>query len=92
MAFSKSILREAVQSLKEVVSHLKEADKDLREWVARHLVDIAIDTYVSFLFLDQAEKWDHKKTIAKKFIHDMGPRVEMNKRYAMTLEPMALEA
>lgn len=83
--------REAVASLNEVVAYLKEGDKELREWVARHLVDIAIDAYVSFLFLDQAEKWDRKKVIATKFIHDMGPRVEMNKQYAMTLEPMTVE-
>ena len=83
--------REAAQTLKDVVAYLKDADKDLREWVARHLVDIAIDAYVSFLLLEQAEKWDYKKTIARKFIHDMGPRVAMNQAYATTLEPMALE-
>ena len=82
--------RDAAASLKEVVEYLKEADKDLREWVARHLVDIAIDAYVSFLFLEQAEKWDYKKIIARKFIHDMGPRVAMNKTYAMTLDPAGL--
>ena len=50
-----------------------------------------VNVYVAFLFLEQAEKWDYKRQIVRKFVSDLGPRVRMNREYALTSEPMALE-
>jgi alkylation response protein AidB-like acyl-CoA dehydrogenase len=80
--------REALAQLKETAEFLKDKDTDYREWVAPHVVDMAIDIYVAFLFLEQAEKWDYKKKVARKFIRDMMPRVAMNKANAFTAEPV----
>ncbi len=84
--------RAARATLAEVIAALNEKETEHRDWAAPHLVDIAIDVMVSFLFLQQAEKWDYKKKVARKFIADMGPRVAMNREYAMTVEPMRLGA
>jgi len=81
-------VRQAVVILGEATAFLKDKDTEYREWVAPHVVDMAIDIYVSSLFLQQAEKWDYKKKVARKFIADMMPRIVMNKEYALTGNPI----
>jgi hypothetical protein len=82
--------KQAMAMLGEVVAFLQGKETEYREWVARHVVDMAIDVYVSFLFLRQAEKWDYKRKIARKFVADMLPRVSMNRAYALSGEPVSL--
>lgn len=79
--------RLALATLKEVTAFLQDKSVEHREWVAKHVVDIAIDVYVALLLLPQAEKWDHKRMVVKKFVADMMPRVAMNREYVMTAEP-----
>lgn len=79
--------RKALAVLKEVTTFLQGKDTDYREWVAKHVVDIAIDTYVSLLLLPQAEKWDHKRKVARIFVGEMMPRVMMNRDYVLNAQP-----
>lgn len=79
--------RQAQATLREVIRFLQDKDTDYREWVAKNVVDIAIDTYVAFLLLRQAELWDHKREVARKFVSDMMPRVAMNRAYVMSAQP-----
>lgn len=53
------------------------------------MVDIAIDTYIALLLLPQAEQWDHKRMVVKKFVGDMMPRVAMNREYVFSAQPLA---
>lgn len=62
----------------EAIASLKDREADYRDYVAPHLVDLFVDMFVSYLLIAQAEKWDYKKTIARKFVSDAAPRVAMN--------------
>jgi hypothetical protein len=66
-------------------------DADYRNLAARKVVDIAIDVYISYLLLNQAEKSYRKTSVAKKFIRDMVPRVDMNSKYVMSGDRTAIE-
>ncbi|MFQ6044707.1 MAG: acyl-CoA dehydrogenase family protein, partial [Candidatus Poribacteria bacterium] len=66
-------------------------DTDYRNLIARKVVDIAIDVYVSHLLLNQAEKSARKRLVAKKFIKDMAPKVEMNSKYVTSGDKTAIE-
>ncbi len=85
----KQRVQQAQGMLGEVVAFLQDKDADYREWVARQVVDMALDVYISHLLLQQAAKWDAKRAIARKFIHDMLPRCTMNREYALSSEMVA---
>ena len=80
--------RAAFQTFKEVIAFLQDKDTDYREWVAKHVVDIAIDTYLSFLLIQQAGKWDYKRAVANKFVRDSMPRSAMLRVYAFSARPL----
>ena len=80
--------RKALGVLREVVAFLQDKDGDYREWIAKHVVDIALDTYIALLLVPQAEKWEHKRGVLKKFVADMGPRIAMNRAYILNAEPV----
>ena len=40
-----------------------------------------METYIGYLLLEQAEKSEHKQTIATMFINDLIPRLKMNADY-----------
>lgn len=83
----------AYQSLKEAIKYVNEKkDTDYRNLIARRIVDMTIDIYIAYLFLNQAEKSERKKTVAQKFIHDMLPRVAMNREYVISGNKTAIEA
>ena len=69
-----------------------ERDTDYRNLVARKIVDMAVDVYVSYLLLDQAAKSDRKKVIAKKFITGMRPLVEVKREYVTSGDKTTLKA
>ncbi|MBU0678918.1 MAG: acyl-CoA dehydrogenase family protein [Verrucomicrobia bacterium] len=85
----KAEVDKAAAVLQECLAFLKEKDVGYRELIAPHAVDIFIDVAVGYLFLAQAEKWEYKVEVARKFIHDMAPRVEMNRQY--TLDALLVE-
>jgi len=69
------------QRLQDCVAFLKGKDKDYVDINARRMVDIAMETYIGYLLLDQAERCEQKATTATMFINDMMPRLEMNAAY-----------
>ena len=81
---------EGLAVLRETLGFLKTKESVYRDHVAPHVVDMAIDVLVSYLFLQQAEKWDYKKLVARKFIRDAIPRIRMNRDYAFNGEPVTL--
>ncbi len=58
--------------------------------MARPIVDMAIDVYLSYELIRHAEraqkKYPAKIKVARRFVHMMLPRVEMNRQYAMAGE------
>jgi alkylation response protein AidB-like acyl-CoA dehydrogenase len=78
-------LAKARKRLQEAIAYVKGPnDKRYIELNARRIVDIAIDIHLGYLFLDQSTKSVHKEVLAKKFLTDMMPRVEMNAALAMS--------
>jgi len=87
-----SEVRDAHQSLKEAIEYVNEKkDTDYRNLVARRIVDMTTDIYISYLLLNQAEKSGRKKVVARKFIKDMLPRMEMNREYVTSGDKIAIE-
>jgi len=83
---------EAHKKFNEAVKFVNDKkDSDYRDLVARKIVDMGIDIYISYLFLEQAEKSEQKKVIAEYFIQSMLPRTEMNKTYVMSGNKIVLE-
>lgn len=70
----------------QVIEFMRSKDVMYREFAARRVVDIMIDVFVGHQFLLQASRWDKKLRVARKFIHDMLPRVEMNRVQTMSGE------
>lgn len=86
------IVTEAHEKFNTAVEYVNEKkDSDYKNLVARKIVDMAIDVYVSYLFLEQAEKLDRKKIVAEYFIKLMLPRMEMNKTYVRSDNKIAIE-
>lgn len=77
--------------LAESLEFLKDKDSERRELVAEEATDIFIDVFVSYIFIKQAEKWDYKRAVAKRFVADMLPRVAMNRDYVISKEPAVLD-
>jgi hypothetical protein len=79
---------EANKHLAEATEFVYSKEPEYWDQVARKVVDMAIDVFISYEFIKQAEKLtgksDKKTKVAKKFIHDMLPRIEMNKKYVMS--------
>lgn len=79
--------RQALAEFKTVTSFLQDKDNDFREWVAPHVVDIALDTYIGFLLIRQAEQWDRKMATAQAFVDGILPRVAMNAACVKAAKP-----
>ncbi len=85
---------QAHELLRKAIAYVTTREPEYWDLVARKIVDMAIDVFISYEFLRQAEKaaeaggaYPLKAKIARRFIHGMLPRVEMNCRYAMGWEP-----
>ncbi len=79
--------KQAQKHLSEAVAYVTTQSADYWDLVARKVCDMAIDVFVSYEFVRQAEKAGDKfgkVRVARKFVNDMLPRVEMNKQYAMS--------
>jgi alkylation response protein AidB-like acyl-CoA dehydrogenase len=84
-------VREAQALLDQSIEYLKAKDQDYRDLMAPRLTDLAIDVYVGWLLLAQANKWEYKRKVAQRFIADMLPRARMNREYVLSDRPLALE-
>lgn len=86
-------LASGLEHLDRSVEYVKEKnDKEYTDFYARKLVDIAMETYIGYLLLDQAESCEHKKDIATMFINDLLPRVEMNAAYVSSGDTSMIDA
>ena len=75
-------LADAQQALRRCVEYLHEKEnREYADFYARRLVDVAMETYIGYLLLEQAETTEHKLTIATMFINDLIPRLKMNADY-----------
>lgn len=78
--------KEAHKLLNDAIDFVNTQESDYWDLVSRKIIDMAIDVLISFEFIKQAErlkgKSDTKLKVARKFINDMLPRVEMNRQYA----------
>jgi len=87
-----SEVKKAHEMLSAAVEYVNnKKDIDYRSFIARKIVDMTIDVYVSCLLLNQAKKSDRKKSVAKKFIKEMLSRVEMNNKFVMSGDKAKIE-
>lgn len=86
--------RKANAILDDTIAFVKQKDSEYWDLVSRSVVDMAIDVYLSYEFIRQAEaagdELPTKKLTARRFINQMLPRVEMNSQYAMNGELLEL--
>ena len=73
-----AMLAEARQTLKDCVAFTKEkGDQGYTDLMARRLVDMAIDIFTGYLFLDQARFSERKGLIARRLIRRAKPKTDM---------------
>jgi len=74
-------LLRARKATERAISYIKKrGDSQYTDLYARTLVDMAIDTYIGHLLLGDAQINKRKIWVAKKFVEDMLPRVEMHSK------------
>ena len=73
------MLKGVTEELAKAVAFAKEkGDKAYTEYHARRLVDVAMETYIGYLFLDEAKDGvNHRDMIARKWITDLVARANM---------------
>lgn len=77
--------------LGESLRFLADKDNEKRELVAQEATDMFIDVLVSYIFIKQAEKWEYKRSVARRFVSDMLPRVKMNSEHVVSKELVRLD-
>jgi len=77
--------------LAECVEYLKGKDKEYIDLIARRLVDVAMETFIGYLLLEQAEMSEAKLPMARMFITDLMPRLEMNAKYVTSGDASMIE-
>jgi len=73
------------------VAFVKEKGGEYRDLMARRLVDLALDHYLGWLLLAQAERWDYKRKVARRFLADALPRLRMNHEIVMSGRALEVE-
>jgi len=84
-------LAAAQASLAECIEYLKGKDKEYIDLIARRLVDVAMETFIGYLLLEQAEMSESKLPVARMFITDLMPRLEMNAKYVTSGDMSMIE-
>ena len=86
-------LKTAREYLNKTVQDLKSKNKfDVIDLHARKLVDMAIDIYIGYLFLQQAQLDDRKKLVAKRYITSAFPKIKMNMDLILSGEASTVES
>jgi len=80
----------AKKKLEDSIAYVRDQGHAYAEGCARALSDMVCDVYMSYLLLRQARVSKRKERIARKFITDMTPRVEMNAKRTRSNEKAAL--
>ena len=85
-------LADSRKLLSDAVAYLKNENKaNVIDLHARKLVDMAIDIYVGYLFLQHGQISDRKKIIAKRFITTTTPKIKMNHDIIVSGEQTTVE-
>ena len=83
----------ARKRLDAVVDAIHERDdRDFTAFHARRIVDIAVDIYISYRLLGDADEDERRQLIARKFVSDAIPRIEMNATYVLSGDTTTIEA
>ena len=77
--------------LDEAIAFVKEKGGEYRDLMARRLVDLALDHYLGWLLLEQAEKWDYKRKVARRYLADALPHLRMNHEIVMSGRALDVE-
>ncbi len=77
--------------LDQATACLKQRGPEYRDLMARRVVDMALDHYVGWLLLAQAEKWRYKRKVVRRFLADALPRLRMNHEIVMGDRTLDLE-
>jgi hypothetical protein len=55
-----------------------EIDIGYRDLVAKNMVDMGAEIYMAYLLLEEAGMSDRKRIVAKRYVNNLLPRIEMN--------------
>jgi len=84
-------LASAQAILAQCIESLKGKDREYIDFVARRLVDVAMETFIGYLLLEQAGMSEAKVPVARMFVNDLMPRLEMNAKYITSGDATMIE-
>lgn len=84
-------LRETRVLVDGALEFVREKGAEIRDLMARRVVDLALDHYLGWLLLQQAAKAPEKKKLALRFLADALPRMRMNHEIATSDRTVELE-
>jgi alkylation response protein AidB-like acyl-CoA dehydrogenase len=83
---------ECKRFLEQSIAFVKEQnDHTCTEYHARALVDMAVETFMGILLLENARRSEHKLSVAKRFITDTRPRVQMLAERIVSLDMKSID-
>jgi hypothetical protein len=83
---------ECKRFLEQSIAFVKEQnDHTCTEYHARALVDMAVETFMGILLLENARRSEHKLNVAKRFITDTRPRVQMLAERIVSLDMKSID-
>ena len=83
----------ARQRLDACIEYVKARNsKEYTDFYARKLVDVAMETCIGYLLLDQAAADAGKAVTATMFVNDLVPRLEMNAAYVTSGDTSMIDA
>ncbi|MES0362827.1 MAG: acyl-CoA dehydrogenase family protein [Desulfobacteria bacterium] len=83
---------ECERFLEQAIAFVKEQnDHTCTEYHARALVDMAVETFMGILLLENARRSEHKLSVAKRFITDTRPRVQMLAERIVSLDMKSID-
>ena len=88
----KTKLVEANEQFKRATDHLKEHDRDVVDYYASDLVDMAVYTINSWLLLQDAREAERKKAMAEVYIAEHLPKIHHIVETIQAANAMPLEA
>ncbi|MBW1770869.1 MAG: acyl-CoA dehydrogenase family protein, partial [Deltaproteobacteria bacterium] len=83
---------ECERFLEQAIAFVKEQnDHTCTEYHARALVDMAVETFMGILLLENARRSEDKLRVAKRFITDTRPRVQMLAERLVSLDMKSID-
>ncbi len=83
---------ECKRFLEQSIAFVKEQnDHTCTEYPARASADMAVETFMGILLLENARRSEHKLSVAKRFITDTRPRVQMLAERIVSLDMKSID-